>query len=151
MSAQPPLLQIEGLTIDLPPQADRRHAVQNLSLTLERNQILCIVGESGSGKSLMSRAVLGLFPSRHVQPSAGKIMFDGEDMLRVTPERMRDLRGNRISMIFQEPMTALNPVLSIGAQIEEALAVHQRVDRKARRNRVLDMLNAVNLPDPEKI
>jgi len=151
MSAQPPLLQIEGLTIDLPPQADRRHAVQNLSLTLERNQILCIVGESGSGKSLMSRAVLGLFPSRHVQPSAGKIMFDGEDMLRVTPERMRDLRGNRISMIFQEPMTALNPVLSIGAQIEEALAVHQRVDRKARRNRVIDMLNAVNLPDPEKI
>ncbi len=151
MKDQAPLLQIEGLTIDLPAQADRRHAVENLSLTLERNQILCIVGESGSGKSLMSRAVLGLFPSRHVQPSAGKILFDGEDMLRVSPERMRTLRGNRISMIFQEPMTALNPVLSIGRQIEEALAVHKRIDRNDRVRRVVEMLEAVNLPEPEKI
>ena len=121
MNADAPLLRIQGLSVSLPASADRRHAVEGLSLDLWRNEILCVVGESGSGKSVMSRAVLGLFPSRHVQPSAGRILFEGEDLLQATPERLRDLRGNRIAMIFQEPMTALNPVLRIGAQIDEVL------------------------------
>jgi peptide/nickel transport system ATP-binding protein len=150
MNGSSPLLHIEGLTIDLPAQADRRHAVENVSLTLACNEILCVVGESGSGKSVMSRAVLGLFPSRHVQPSAGRILFKGEDMLAASHARMRALRGNRIAMIFQEPMTALNPVVCVGAQIEEALEVHQTATRLERRERVIQMLAAVNLPDPEK-
>jgi peptide/nickel transport system ATP-binding protein len=151
MTTAPPLLRIEGLSVSLPANADRPYAVENVSLDLARNEILCVVGESGSGKSVMSRAVLGLFASRHVQPSAGRIVFEGEDLLRATPERMRALRGNRIAMIFQEPMTALNPVLRIGAQIDEVLEVHQAADKAARRARVLEMLAAVHLPEPEKI
>ena len=146
-----PLLQIQGLSVSLPASADRPHAVHDVSLDLWRNQILCVVGESGSGKSVMSRAILGLFPSRHVQPSAGRILFEGEDLLQATPERLRDLRGNRIAMIFQEPMTALNPVLRIGAQIDEVLEIHRSGDGAARRARVLELLAAVNLPDPQQI
>ena len=149
--ASEPLLQIDGLSVSLPAQADRRHAVENVSLSLSRNEILCIVGESGSGKSVMSRAVLGLFPSRHVQPSAGRILFEGEDLLRAPQDRLRALRGNRIAMIFQEPMTALNPVMRIGAQIAEVLEVHQTVSAQPRLERVEQMLAAVNLPDPAKI
>ncbi len=150
-TATQPLLRIEGLSVSLPANADRPYAVENVTLDLSRNEILCVVGESGSGKSVMSRAVLGLFASRHVQPSAGRILFEGEDLLRAAPERMRALRGNRIAMIFQEPMTALNPVLRIGAQIDEVLEVHQNADKAARRARVLEMLAAVHLPEPEKI
>ena len=150
-TAPQPLLRIDGLSVSLPMNADRPHAVENVSLELSRNEILCVVGESGSGKSVMSRAVLGLFASRHVQPSAGRILFEGEDLLRAAPERLRSLRGNRIAMIFQEPMTALNPVLRIGAQIDEVLEVHQAADKAERRTRVLEMLAAVHLPEPEKI
>ncbi len=146
-----PLLRIEGLSVSLPANADRPYAVENVDLELSRNEILCVVGESGSGKSVMSRAVLGLFASRHVQPSAGRILFEGEDLLRAAPERLRALRGNRIAMIFQEPMTALNPVLRIGAQIDEVLEVHQTGDKQNRRARVLEMLTAVHLPEPQKI
>ncbi|MEN9628963.1 MAG: hypothetical protein RJA10_2190 [Pseudomonadota bacterium] len=151
MKADQPLLRIENLSVSLPASADRRHAVEGVSLALDRNQILCVVGESGSGKSVMSRAVMGLFPSRHVQPSGGRIVFEGEDLLQATPERLRDLRGNRIAMIFQEPMTALNPVLRIGAQIDEVLEIHRAGDGPARRARVLELLAAVNLPDPQQI
>ena len=151
MNTDAPLLRIQGLSVSLPASADRRHAVEDVSLDLWRNQILCVVGESGSGKSVMSRAILGLFPSRHVQPSAGRIVFDGADLLQATPERMRELRGNRIAMIFQEPMTALNPVLRIGAQIDEVLEIHRAGDGGARRARVLELLAAVNLPEPQQI
>ena len=150
-TAPQPLLRIEGLSVSLPANADRPYAVENVDLELSRNEILCVVGESGSGKSVMSRAVLGLFASRHVQPSAGRILFEGEDLLRAAPERLRALRGNRIAMIFQEPMTALNPVLRIGAQIDEVLEVHQTGDKQNRRARVLEMLAAVHLPEPQKI
>ncbi len=146
-----PLLQIEGLTVDLPAHADRRHAVRDVSLTLHRDEILCVVGESGSGKSVMSRAVLGLFPSRHVQPSAGRILYGGKDLLKARPDELRHIRGNRIAMIFQEPMTALNPLLTIGRQIDEVLEQHDAGAREQRRARVLEILAAVNLPDPAAI
>ena len=98
----------------------------------------------------MARAALGLFPSRHVRPSAGRILFRGENVLAATEQRLRELRGSRIAMIFQEPMTALNPLLTIGRQIEEAIEVHQPQARD-RRKRVLDMLASVHLPDPQAI
>jgi peptide/nickel transport system ATP-binding protein len=145
------LLTIEHLTIDLPSGADRPHAVEDVSLALNRDEILCVVGESGSGKSMMARSILGLFPSRHVKASAGRILYDTENLLVAAPERLRALRGSRIAMIFQEPMTALNPVLSIGRQIEEVIAIHQPGPREPRRQRVLDMLAAVHLPDPMRI
>jgi peptide/nickel transport system ATP-binding protein len=151
MTDEENVLSIEGLTVDLPAWADRPHAVENVSLALRHNEILCVVGESGSGKSVMARAILGLSTSRHVQPSAGRILYSGEDLLKAAPERMRALRGARIAMIFQEPMTALNPVLTIGRQIEEAIAVHLRISRDERRRKVLEMLTAVQLPDPARI
>ena len=156
MSASSPnkteaVLSIENLTIDLPAWAERTHAVENVSLTLRRDEIMCVVGESGSGKSVMARATLGLFPSRHVRHSGGRILFQGEDLLAAGEERLRQLRGSRIAMIFQEPMTALNPLLTIGRQIEEAIEVHQSRSSDPRRKRVLDMLAAVHLPDPAAI
>ena len=150
-ASKEPLLTIDGLTVDLPANADRRHAVQDIRLTLHRDEILCVVGESGSGKSVMSRAVLGLFPSRHVQPSAGRILYAGQDLLQARPEALRKIRGNRIAMIFQEPMTALNPLLTIGRQIDEVLEQHDAGTRDVRRARVLELLAAVNLPEPASI
>ena len=146
-----PILAIENLTIDLPSWADRPHAVEGVSLDLRHDEILCVVGESGSGKSVMARSILGLSTSRHVQPSAGRILFAGEDLLRAPAARMRELRGSRIAMVFQEPMTSLNPVLTIGRQIEEAITVHRPVPADQRRQQVLDMLAAVQLPDPARI
>src|SRR5437763_8045191 len=151
MSDSQTILAIERLTVDLPPWADRPRAVDDVSLVLRHDEILCVVGESGSGKSLMARTVLGLFPSRHVKPSAGRILYRGEDLLAATPARLRDLRGSRIAMIFQEPMTALNPLLTIGRQIGEAIEIHQPIPREARGRRVLDLLAAVHLPDPERM
>jgi peptide/nickel transport system ATP-binding protein len=145
------VLSIENLTIDLPSWAERAHAVENVSVALGRDEIVCIVGESGSGKSVMARAALGLFPSRHVRPSAGRILFRGENVLTATEQRLRELRGSRLAMIFQEPMTALNPLLTIGRQIEEAIEVHQPRSSEPRRKRVLDMLASVHLPDPQAI
>ena len=151
MNSDETVLAIERLTVDLPPWADRPHAVEDVNLDLKHDQILCVVGESGSGKSVLARAILGLFPSRHVRPSAGRILFSGEDLLAASAERLRELRGSRIAMIFQEPMTALNPVLTIGRQIEEAIEVHRPLARDARRKRVLDMLSAVHLPEPRRM
>jgi peptide/nickel transport system ATP-binding protein len=151
VSSEGTVLAIERLTIDLPPWADRLHAVEDVTLELQHEEILCVVGESGSGKSLMARSILGLFPSRHVKPSAGRILYAGEDLLAAAPEHLRALRGSRIAMIFQEPMTALNPVLTIGRQIEEAIEAHQSAAPEARRRRVLEMLCAVHLPEPARM
>ena len=151
MSDSQTILAIERLTVDLPPWADRPRAVDDVSLVLRHDEILCVVGESGSGKSLMARAVLGLFPSRHVKPSAGRILYRGEDLLAATATRLRELRGSRIAMIFQEPMTALNPLLTIGRQLGEAIEIHQPIARDACRRRVLDLLAAVHLPDPARM
>jgi peptide/nickel transport system ATP-binding protein len=145
-----PLLEIRGLTIDLPQHADRRHAVEDLSLELWGNEILCVVGESGSGKTMMARSIMGLLPAR-VRVSAGEIGFEGEDLSRVSPARLRQIRGGRISMIFQEPMTALNPVMTIGDQIDEVIYVHTDLPRRRRRERILDILADVRLPDPQHI
>ena len=151
MTASDTVLQITGLTIDLPAWADRPHAVEDVTLALHHNEILCVVGESGSGKSVMARSILGLSTSRHVRPSAGTIRYAEQDLLKATAARMRDLRGSRIAMIFQEPMTALNPVLTIGRQIDEMVEMHRPAGRDSRRRQVLDMLAAVQLPDPERI
>ena len=147
----PFVLDIQNLTVDLPAGADRKHAVSELSLQLKPNEILCIVGESGSGKSIMARAVMGLLPEPHVRASAGKILFEGEDLLAASPGRMREIRGSRISMIFQEPMTALNPLMTIRDQIEEVIFTHQEMPKEQRFQRMVDILKDVHLPDPERI
>ena len=142
-----PILDIRDLTVVLPPWADRPQAVSDVSLMLARNEILCVVGESGSGKSVMARAIMRLLPEPHLRATAGKILLEGEDLLRATPSRMRAIRGSRVSMIFQEPMTALNPVKTIGAQIDEMLVLHTTLSRRQRIERIIAMLASVRLPD----
>ncbi|MEO9161898.1 MAG: ABC transporter ATP-binding protein [Casimicrobiaceae bacterium] len=145
------ILDIRGLTVDLPPWAERPQAVSDVSVALRCNEILCIVGESGSGKSVMARAVMGLLPAPHLRASAGSILLEGEDLLKAAPARMRDIRCSRISMIFQEPMTALNPVKTIGAQIDEVLALHTDLPRRTRMERIVAMLESVRLSDPQRL
>lgn len=145
------LLRIEDLTVALPPWADRPHAVAELSLTLHRDEILCVVGESGSGKSVTARSIMRLLPEPHVKAVSGRIVLEGEDLLQASGARMRQIRGSRIAMIFQEPMTALNPVMKVGRQVEEMIEIHLDLPPAARRRRIVDLLRDVHLPDPERI
>ncbi|MGS1011458.1 ABC transporter ATP-binding protein [Achromobacter anxifer] len=141
------LLRIQNLTVDLPPGADRPHALKDLSLNISAGEIVCVVGESGSGKSLTAGAILGLLP-QDVRASGGQVLWEGQDLLRLAPEALRRLRGKRIGMIFQEPMTALNPLRTIGDQIAEVFRTHTRLGRAEIRRRTLDLLESVRLPDP---
>ncbi len=142
------LLRVENLTVALPPGADRANAIEDVSLHLDRGEILCVVGESGSGKSITANAVMGLLPPGLPRRN-GRIELEGVDLTTRPAEELRRLRGSRMAMIFQEPMTALNPLMRVGDQITEALAVHGE-GRRAR-ERVPELLAAVNLPDPGAI
>ncbi|WP_300584185.1 ABC transporter ATP-binding protein [Marivita sp.] len=144
------LLDITDLHIALPADSQRPYAVQKMDLHLEANEILCVVGESGSGKSLTARAVMGLLPKPHVHIAKGSVLFQGEDLTKVSDDRLRQIRGSEISMIFQEPMTALNPVMTIGTQIDEVFRFHDKMPGKERRRRALELLRDVQLPDPEQ-
>jgi len=143
------VLSIQGLSVALPEGADRRLAVEDVSLELKRGETLCVVGESGSGKSITAFAVAGLL-SPQLTPVAGKIFFDGIDLLKTPEMVMRKIRGARIAMVFQEPMTALNPVLRCGRQIMEMFEAHDLHSQRARKARALELLIEVGLPDPEK-
>ena len=145
------LLEIRNLHVCLPEGSERDHAVEAVDLDLAPNEILCIVGESGSGKSLTARAVMGLLPKPHVRVVDGTVEMDGEDLVGASDARLREIRGSAISMIFQEPMTALNPVMTIGDQIDEVFRFHVAMGRKERRERALALLEDVHLPDPEHI
>ncbi|MFC4667574.1 ABC transporter ATP-binding protein [Seohaeicola nanhaiensis] len=142
------LLSIRDLCIALPEGADRKYAAKDISLDLAPGEILCIVGESGSGKSMSANAVMGLLP-QGVKPAGGTITFDGQDVLGLSEQQMQDLRGRRISMIFQEPLSALNPLMRVGAQIAEVFEAHGELTPQARRKRALKLLEEVGLPDPE--
>jgi peptide/nickel transport system ATP-binding protein len=145
------VLSIDGLTVALPAWSDRKNAVENVSLDVDEKEILCIVGESGSGKSILGKAILGLLPKPHVRPTAGRIVFAGRDLLSLPDDEMRKLRGGRIAMIFQEPMTALSPLMKVGRQIDEVLEVHTDMTPAARKARVLELIRDVRLPDPERM
>jgi len=145
------LLSIRDLHIVLPSGAEREFAVEELNLDLAKGETLCIVGESGSGKSLTARAVMGLLPAPHVRVEKGEINFDGEDIVKISYDRLREIRGSEISMIFQEPMTALNPVMTIGKQIDEVFRFHVNMSSKERVQRSIKLLEDVHLPDPEKL
>ena len=144
-----PVLHIERLSVSLPRGADRPFAVQNLSVDVKRGEVVCIVGESGSGKSVTAAAVMGLLPEGQLRVTDGAIRLVGEDVTRASRARLRQLRGSRMSMIFQEPMTALNPVHPVGRQIEEVLRCHAW--KGDARKRVLDLMADVRLPDPATI
>ncbi|MCP3382163.1 ABC transporter ATP-binding protein [Bradyrhizobium sp. CCGUVB4N] len=145
-----PILSIEQLTLALPAGADRAFAVEDVSLALHAREILCVVGESGSGKSVCAFAAMGLLP-QVIRPVAGTIRFEGRDLLGLAPAEWRTLRGRRIAMIFQEPMTALNPVIRIGDQIMEAFEAHEQLTPPERQVRMRALLEEVGLRDLERI
>ncbi len=142
-----PLLEIENLSVALPTGADRALALDRVSLSLGASEILCVVGESGSGKSMAANAVMGLLPE-DVRPTTGRILLDGIDLLTMTEAQLRKVRGNRIAMIFQEPMTALNPLRTIGDQIGEMFREHTDLSKDRIREKVLALLDEVRIPDP---
>jgi len=151
MSSTAPLLDLRNLSVRLPAGAERSHAAEDVNYTLYNNEILCVVGESGSGKSITARAIMGLLPAPHVHVDRGNIFFNGEDLTTAKETRMREIRGGEISMIFQEPMTALNPVMTIGKQIDEVIRFHTKTKKKYRRQRALSLIESVHLPDPQHI
>ncbi len=149
MTASAPLLSVHNLSITLPTGADREMAVKNVSFTVNENEIVCLVGESGSGKSMIAHSILGLLPKR-VHISGGDILFGNAELTKLSPDAMRRLRGRDIAMIFQEPLSALNPLQRVGAQVAEALEVHQTSEAgtKPLRQHVEELLDAVGLPEP---
>jgi peptide/nickel transport system ATP-binding protein len=149
MSATPDaMLSLERLSVRLPAGADRPHALSEVSLNISSNEILCIVGESGSGKSVMANAIMRLLPDE-VAIDGGRVMFEGRDLAAATAAEMRKVRGADIAMIFQEPMTALNPLRTIGDQIAEMFSIHTDLSRGQIHEKVLALLADVRIPDPK--
>jgi peptide/nickel transport system ATP-binding protein len=143
-------VSIKNLRIVLPKTAERPFAVDGISLDLRAGKIVCVVGESGSGKSMCAHALMGLLPDT-VSVTSGEIQFEGRDLLKLDDDGWRDLRGRRLAMIFQEPMTALNPLMRIGDQMAEMFEAHGLLTPKERRAKALSLAREVGLPDPERI
>jgi peptide/nickel transport system ATP-binding protein len=150
MSEKRPVLEVRNLTVALPAGADRAHAVEKVSFTVNPGEIVCLVGESGSGKSVIAFTVMGLL-AKALKPTAGEILLEGENVLAAGEARLRELRCTRMSMIFQEPMTALNPVMTCGEQIDEVLDTHTKLDPTQRKAKIIAILDRVKLPEPERI
>jgi len=145
-----PILKVEKLNIRLPKGADRKFAIRDVSYELIPGEILCVVGESGSGKSMTANAIMGLLP-KSINVEKGAIIFSGCDLVTLEEQRARKFRGNRIGMIFQEPMTALNPLMKVDQQIGEVFLIHTNLSKKERQARTLLLLKDVGLPNPEKM
>ena len=143
------LLSIDGLAVSFHLEEREVEAVRDASLQIERGETVALVGESGSGKSVTALSVLQLLPYPRASHPRGSVRFDGEELMGASPQRLRALRGGRVSMIFQEPMTSLNPLHSIEKQLSETLTLHRRLNRKEARTRALELLRLVGLPDVE--
>ena len=151
MTDKKPVLSVENLTVKLPDHADRLNAIEEVSFDVRPNEILCVVGESGSGKSVTAHTVMGLLPPKQLKPTAGRILLQDENLFEKSELELREMRGAKMSMIFQEPMTALNPVVTVGDQIEEVLRIHRPSNPKERARLCNEVMEAVNLPEPEKL
>jgi oligopeptide/dipeptide ABC transporter ATP-binding protein len=145
-----PLLRIEDLSVIFRTGGGIVRAVDGASFEVARGETLAVVGESGCGKSVTALAVLGLLPRPPAEVARGSIRFEGEELLNASPARLRRLRGNEISMIFQEPMTSLNPVFTVGDQIAEGLLLHRGLDAEEARLEAIDLLERVRIPAPER-
>jgi peptide/nickel transport system ATP-binding protein len=144
------LLSVEDLRVHFHGDGPPALAVDGVDFSIHRRETVCIVGESGCGKTVTALAILGLLrmPPAHI--AGGRILFDGQSLLDMAPSRLRTLRGKRIAIVFQEPMTSLNPVFSIGDQIGEAILAHERATAADVRRRTIELLNDVGIPDPEQ-
>ncbi len=144
-----PLLQFDNLYVSFITKRRTVEAVKGVSFAVNPGEVVALVGESGSGKSVSSMSALRLLQEPPATYPSGRILWQGEDVLRMTPTRLRKLRGGEIGMIFQEPMTALNPTWTCGAQVEEALELHTQLDSAGRRARVIELFRQVGIPQPE--
>ncbi|MGI4991597.1 ABC transporter ATP-binding protein [Halobacteriovorax sp. GFR7] len=144
------MLEIKNLTVEFQTEDERVKAVKSLNLSIPKGKTVGLVGESGSGKSVTSLAIMGLIPNPPGRISEGEILFNGEDLTKVSNERMRELRGNKIAMIFQEPMTSLNPVFTTGNQIDEVLMLHQGMNKEQARKRTIELYEEVGIPSPKE-
>ena len=143
------ILEVKNLTIHFKSDFGVVKAVDNVSFNLAEGSVLGLVGESGSGKSVLVRAILGLSPAESIAKLSGEVIFDGVDLLRQSEKQLnRDVRGKRISMVFQDPMTALNPVMTIGQQIADSMKLHLNINTQQARERALDLLQRVGIPKP---
>jgi oligopeptide/dipeptide ABC transporter ATP-binding protein len=146
--SRPPLLEVRDLSVSFRTQDGTVHAVDNVSFTVNRGEVLGIVGESGSGKSVTAMTLMRLVLDQNAVFS-GEVLFDGRDLMQLSQHDMLQVRGTKIAMIFQDPMTSLNPVYKVGWQIEEQLRAHQGMSAKQARLRTLELLRAVGIPNPQ--
>jgi len=149
MSKSNSLISVEDLSVDFRAGQTVTHAVRNVSFDIGKAETVALVGESGSGKTVTALSILRLLPYPSASHPSGRIFFNGEDVLTLPPAALREIRGNKISMIFQEPMTSLNPLHTIEQQVGEVLKIHRGLSDKAARKRVLDLLDKVGIDDPK--
>ena len=146
-----PLLEVKNLRINFKTYAGLVQAVRGVDFTLAKGETLAIVGESGSGKSVTSNALMRLIPQQAGRFEDGQILFEGKDLLKLSEREMESIRGNEIAMIFQDPMTALNPTMRVGKQIMEVMLTHKKgVSKEAAKQRAIELLAEVGIPDPER-
>lgn len=150
MSRPDAILQVRDLQVQFKGSRGQAMVLNGVNFELYPGETLCVVGESGCGKSMTALALLGLIPQPPGRICAGQVLYQNQDLLQATPSRLREVRGNRISMIFQEPMTSLNPVFSVGDQIVETLRLHAGLDEAQAREQAIEMLRQVGIPSPER-
>ena len=144
-----PLLEIKNLETHFHPRGGLVRAVDDVSFTIQPGETLGLVGESGCGKSVTAASIMGLIPSPPGRIAGGEIIFQGQNLLDLPEKQMKKIRGNRISMIFQEPMTSLNPVFTVGDQVGEVIKLHQGLNRRETRDKVVETFKLVGIPAPE--
>ena len=151
MERENSILEVRDLSVSFYTEEGVVPAVDHLSFALEQHEVLAIVGESGCGKSVTSLSIMGLIPSPPGKVESGEILFEGQDLLKTSQKELCNIRGDKISMIFQEPMTSLNPVFTIGHQLQDVFIVHRNMSRRESRQAALKMLEMVRIPSPEKV
>lgn len=143
------ILELKNLTISFGNKKERYEVVSDVSINVPKGRIVCVVGESGCGKTVTALSVMGLLPVPPGSIDGGEVFFDGQNLLDLSDKQLRDYRGNRLSMIFQEPISSLNPVFTIGNQIGEAIRAHRSVTNAEEKERVIELLDLVGIPAPE--
>src|SRR4029079_6485048 len=149
MTAGGPLLSVEELVVRFRTHEGTIHAVNGLTFQLEEGESLGLVGESGCGKSVTNLAMMRLLPQPAGKIEGGKVVFDGQDLTKLREAELRSIRGRDIAMIFQDPMTSLNPVLTVEEQMIETIMAHREISRERARNRAIELLKMVGIPQPE--
>ena len=149
MKEQNPILQVKDLTVSFNAFAGKVQAVRGVNFDLNKGETLCIVGESGSGKSVTQKAIRGIL-SKNAVIERGEILYDGMDLTKLTEKQFCQIRGKRIAMVFQDPLSALNPIMKVGKQITETLRIHQNLSHEEARKSAIELMGAVGIPEPEK-